>query len=116
MNKALGVFVFGLASLAGHAQWIHEPTRGIPRTADGTPDLAAPAPRSADGKPDLSGIWSVQLAGGSGISELKPAEIKPWRRRCTRSGGKIWAKGVRVPNAFPRSASKRLRRLCKRPV
>jgi hypothetical protein len=78
VNKASVLFVFGLASLASHAQWIHEPTRGIPRTADGKPDLAAPAPRSADGKPDLSGIWRFPPAAGSGITELKQAEINPW--------------------------------------
>jgi hypothetical protein len=44
------------------AQWLHYPTPGIPRTADGKPDLAAPAPRTAAGKPDLSGIW--RISGG----------------------------------------------------
>jgi len=39
------------------AQWPAFPTRGIPRTNDGKPDLTAPTPRAADGKPDLSGIW-----------------------------------------------------------
>jgi hypothetical protein len=39
------------------AQWIAYPTPGIPRTADGTPNLSAPAPKTSDGKPDLSGIW-----------------------------------------------------------
>jgi hypothetical protein len=39
------------------AQWINYPTPGIPRTADGKPDLSAPAPKTADGKPDLSGTW-----------------------------------------------------------
>ena len=41
------------------AQWINYPTPGIPRTADGKPNLSAPTPRTADGKPDLSGIWST---------------------------------------------------------
>jgi hypothetical protein len=40
------------------AQWINHPTKGIPRTADGKPDLSASAPRSNDGRPDLSGIWT----------------------------------------------------------
>jgi hypothetical protein len=39
------------------AQWLNYPTPGTPRTADGKPNLSAPAPRTADGKPDLSGVW-----------------------------------------------------------
>ena len=38
------------------AQWLDFRTPGIPRTADGKPNLAAPAPKTLDGKPDLSGI------------------------------------------------------------
>jgi len=45
------------ASSVGHAQWVRHPTSGVPRTADGKPNLAAPAPRTADGKPDFSGVW-----------------------------------------------------------
>ena len=55
----LGIFVtiiLGTAAI-GLAQWVHYPTAGIPRTADGKPDLNAPAPKLADGKPDVSGIW-----------------------------------------------------------
>jgi hypothetical protein len=49
----------GLALLAGPlgAQWISYPTAGVPRTADGKPDLTAACPRTIDGKPDLSGLW-----------------------------------------------------------
>jgi hypothetical protein len=45
------------AASPGIAQWLRHPTEGIPRKADGKPDLKAPAPRLPDGKPDLSGIW-----------------------------------------------------------
>jgi hypothetical protein len=44
------------------AQWFHYPTAGVPRLANGEPNLTAPAPRTAEGKPDLSGIW---LAGNA---------------------------------------------------
>lgn len=39
------------------AQWLDHPTPNVPRKADGSPNLDAPAPRTADGTPDLSGIW-----------------------------------------------------------
>lgn len=39
------------------AQWPAYPTPGVPKTADGEPDLTAAAPRTRDGKPDFSGIW-----------------------------------------------------------
>ena len=39
------------------AQWLKYPTPGVPRTADGKPDLTAPTPRTADGTPDFSGLW-----------------------------------------------------------
>ena len=50
------VMVFASAAVLC-AQWPLHPTAGIPKTADGKPDLNAPAPRTADGKPDLSGVW-----------------------------------------------------------
>ncbi|HVZ20678.1 MAG TPA: hypothetical protein VG871_06430 [Vicinamibacterales bacterium] len=53
-----GVFgaTVGVPGVA-RAQWLHYPTAGVPRTADGKPNLSAPTPRTPDGKPDLSGIW-----------------------------------------------------------
>ena len=65
-------------------QWVNVQPAKIPRTADGKPNLAAPAPRLADGKPDLSGVWDPtgnghlrDLAAG-----LKPedAPFQPWAK------------------------------------
>ena len=39
------------------AQWPAHPTPGVPKTAEGKPDLNGPVPRTPDGKPDFSGIW-----------------------------------------------------------
>jgi hypothetical protein len=70
------VFVF-CATLS--AQWLNQLTPGIPRTADGKPNLSAPAPRTADGKPDLGGLWGMDPGGyGNIAADLKPEDIQPW--------------------------------------
>lgn len=62
------------------AQWAVHPSPGLARTADGKPDVSAPAPRTSDGKPDLSGVWRVKQATYLFYitSGLKPDEIQPW--------------------------------------
>jgi hypothetical protein len=69
-----------LLTATADAQWLKEPTAGLPRKADGSPDLAAPAPRTSDGKPDLSGLWRLNADAYSGnvVADLKPEEIQPW--------------------------------------
>jgi len=64
------------------AQWLKQQTTGLPRTADGKPDVSAPAPRTADGKPDLSGLWTkISPKYSRNIAaDLKPEEIQPWAR------------------------------------
>lgn len=71
-----------LLTAAAEAQWLNYPTPGIPRLADGQPNLSAPMPRTTDGRPDLSGIWSVgnmdyyfDLTKG-----LRPGDVQltPW--------------------------------------
>ena len=56
-TAALAILLCALVAPAA-AQWLNHPTPGIPRTADGKPNLSAPAPRTPDGKPDLSGLWT----------------------------------------------------------
>jgi hypothetical protein len=54
----LCIFIIAMGVPApGFGQWIRYPTADVPRKADGSPDLNAPAPRLPDGKPDLSGTW-----------------------------------------------------------
>ena len=56
----VGLCLFTLcAALFG--QWLNYPTPGIPRTADGNPNLTAATPRTPDGKPDLSGMWQPEV-------------------------------------------------------
>ena len=52
--------LFCLIAGSASAQWINQPTAGIPRTADGKPNLTAPAPRASAGVPDLSGLWRLK--------------------------------------------------------
>ncbi len=54
--KLMAIHVMA-AVVALSAQWLRTPAPNIPRTADGRPDLGAPAPRATDGRPDLSGVW-----------------------------------------------------------
>jgi hypothetical protein len=53
---AIGVLMTVMTA-APLAQWAQYVPPDVPRTADGKPNLDAPAPRTADGRPDLSGVW-----------------------------------------------------------
>jgi hypothetical protein len=74
----VGATAAGLSATTANAQWIKLKTPGIPRTADGAPDLKAPAPRTS-GRPDLSGLWrfTADPYSGNVTVDLKPDEIDP---------------------------------------
>ena len=57
MSRVVTGFLLAVLGTPLAAQWLYYPTPGIPRTADGKPNLSAPAPKMPDGRPDLSGIW-----------------------------------------------------------
>ena len=106
MNRWAIAVVLGLAAGQPGIRAVAEAADGgIPRTADGKPNLAAPAPRMADGKPDLSGLWQLGLEIGYAANitaDLAPADIQPWARALSRSGWRISGRTIRKsPAACP---------------
>jgi hypothetical protein len=85
------------------AQWPAFPTPGVPRTADGKPNLTGPAPRTADGKPDLSGVWQYTRPVGSPAPAptAQPAsatnDIVPLAVRLSQ----FWNLGASFPDGLP---------------
>ena len=79
-NPSLLLFVVCALPLAAEAQWLRHPTPDIPRTADGKPNLTAPAPRTADGKPDLSGLWvpAIDRYYNNIRIGLDTKDVQPW--------------------------------------
>src|SRR6516164_7621684 len=75
MTRHLSLLFTAFATTVA-AQWLNYPTPGIPRTADGKPNLTAPAPRTSDGTPDLTGLWT----GFGGVADLKLDDAQPWAR------------------------------------
>lgn len=77
MQRPLAMLVLLAATTTVAAQWLTLSTPGIPRTADGEPDLSAPAPRGSDGRPDLTGLWvPVEVSGDL----FDPDKIQQWAR------------------------------------
>ena len=78
------------------AQWLRTPTTGIPLTADGKPDLRAPAPKLADGHPDLSGVWmpdtrtlqDLALGVPNGDIPYQPWAVQTLKDRANGARGK----------------------------
>ena len=90
------------ALMALSGQWLNTPTTGVPRTADGKPDLNAPAPKAADGHPDLSGVWTPNSRPLQDLSVGVPnrdVPYLPWSAQLTkeRAGG---ARGKDDPAAY----------------
>src|ERR1044072_9202142 len=75
MKGQLAIVLLLAACAPAQAQWLDLKTPGIPRGADGKPDLTAPAPRTADGRPELTGLWRPAGTSGDLRDESK---IQDW--------------------------------------
>jgi len=60
----LFTLVLLLPGAGAGGQWLQQPTAGMPRTADGKPDVSAPVRHTDDGRPDLSGLWGPEIVNG----------------------------------------------------
>ncbi len=77
LQGAFALLILTLGPPALFAQWLNYPTADVPRTADGKPNLSAPAPRTADGKPDFSGMWGWEAPSrcGAHCSDVNVQDI-----------------------------------------
>ena len=102
MKILISLIVLFASSWPVAAQWANYPTPNIPRTADGKPDLKAPAPRTAVGKPDLSGLWEKISNYGTNIAvNLKPGDEQPWVEPLVKTRMEDLGKDHMIPRCLP---------------
>jgi len=95
--------IFLVVAAPASAQWIHVMLPDTPRTADGKPNLSAPAPKTPDGKPDLSGIW--RAAEGKYLQniteDLREVPFQPWAAALYKQRVAVLAKGRPTERCLP---------------
>lgn len=84
------------------AQWPNRPTPGVPRLANGKPNLTGAAPRTADGKPDLSGVWRFHTSYLlNAAPDLKPEDMQPWAAAMFKASGDNYRNNTDGINCLP---------------
>jgi hypothetical protein len=75
--RALFVVLLVAMSMAvtASAQWIKQPTPGVPRLPNGAVNLNAPTPKLSGGHPDFSGLWTGATLLGDPACAGKPGCI-----------------------------------------
>src|SRR6266566_6896143 len=95
--------IFLAMAAPASAQWIHVSLPDTPRTADGKPNLSAPAPKAPDGKPDLSGI--LRAAEGKYLQnitgDLPEVPFQPWAAALYKERVGVLAKGRPTERCLP---------------
>lgn len=95
--------IFLVVAAPASAQWVHVTLPDTPRTADGKPNLSAPAPKTPDGKPDLSGIW--RAAEGKYLQDitedLREVPFQPWAAGLYKQRVAMLAKGRPTERCLP---------------
>ena len=93
LRYATVIAISVLTAAPSAAQWVGYPTAGVPRKADGTVNMTAPAPRMASGKPDFTGIW-ISDRTEEGQETISDASTLP-------SGWQMNNMGLNMPGGLP---------------
>jgi hypothetical protein len=95
-------------AMAAQAQWEYR-AAGIPRTADGKPNLSAPAPKTAWGTIDFSGVWQTDSKYNLNLAADLPKDavpMTPWAQALyderQRTNGATDPEGFCLPPGIPR--------------
>jgi hypothetical protein len=97
-----GILILLLAGTAS-AQWVDVRLPGIPRNADGKPNLAAPTPKTPDGKTDLTGVW--KNLDGKYLNNLAADGVQvsftPWAAALYKERQDTFSKGRPSESCLP---------------
>ena len=101
-RPVLALLVSLISATPLSAQWLTYPTPGLPRTADGKPDLAARAPRTAEGKPERAGLWRLNGLGYTfNIFGNQSVGMLPWAEKVYAKRAVSFAKESPDTNCLP---------------